>query len=124
MGACLELADLAPDNLAPALADALADQALQDALDIEAGRVGRRGHRSAGLADRKAVVDRKPQPDVVHGVLGLLQAAMTVMPCIRLCVDQPCLDLPEAVVTEIAEAFDRAAVHQAARLAVGIGIGW
>src|SRR5882757_1432369 len=122
MRAGLQLADLAPDNLAPALADALADQALQNAFDVEAGRIGRRGHRGAGLADRKTVVDREPQPDVVHGILGLLQAAMAVVARIRFGVDQPRLDLPETIVPEIADAFDRAAVHQAAAFAVGIAV--
>src|SRR6185437_6846720 len=68
MGAGLELADLAPDQLAPALADALADEAVQDTLDIYAGRVGNGLHRGSRLLDGERVVDGKPQADVVHGI--------------------------------------------------------
>jgi hypothetical protein len=38
MGAGLKLADLAADRLAPALADAFSNQALQDALDTDTRR--------------------------------------------------------------------------------------
>ncbi|KTT92337.1 hypothetical protein NS44R_14640 [Mammaliicoccus sciuri] len=122
MGAGLQSADLAAHQLAPALAYAFADQPLQNPFDVEAGRVGRRGHIGAGLTDRETVVDRETQPDVVHGIVGLLQAAMPVLSCIGLGVDQPRLDFPQPVVAEIAETFDGAAVHQAAGLAVGVGI--
>src|SRR6185312_1621032 len=114
MGAGLELADLAPDQLAPALADALADEAVQDTLDIYAGRVGNGLHRGSRLLDGERVVDGKPQAYVVHGIARLHHAAAAVVLDKGFCVDQPRLDFPEAVVAKIAQALDRAAVHEAA----------
>src|SRR5207245_682786 len=82
----------APHRFAPARADALADQALQDRLDLDAGRVGRRAHHRFRLADGHAVVDGEPQADIVHGIAGLQFAAKTIGALGEgLCVAQPCV---------------------------------
>src|SRR3954453_122171 len=68
MRAGLEPADLAPYRFAPSGTDAFADQAVQDRLDVDAGRVGRRAHHRFRFADGHALVDREPQADVVDGI--------------------------------------------------------
>jgi len=89
---------------------------LQNALDIDAGRVGRCHHVGLGFADDQAVVNRQPQTDVVHPRAGRQIAAEPVALHERFGVDQPRLDLPQAVLAQIAVAFDGAAMHQTARL--------
>jgi len=114
MRAGLEPADLAPYRLAPALADLLADQPLQDAVDLDAGRVGRCYHVGVRFADDEAVVDRQPQADVMHRRAGRQLASEPVALRERLGVDQPRLDLPQPVLPQIAVAFHGAAMHQTA----------
>src|SRR3954453_19678674 len=114
MRAAFQPADLAPDQFAPALADAFTDQALQDRLDLDAGRIRRRAHRCLGFANGHAIVDRQTQTDVVNGVAGPELVAVTVAGLDeRLGVDQSRLDFPEPFVAQIAVAFDRSLVHGA-----------
>ena len=117
MRAGLEPADLLPHQFAPSLADALADQTLQYRLDFDAGRIRRRPHGGLGFDDGHAIVDCEAQADIVNGLAGLQHAAITVVLDKGLGVDQPGLDFPQPVMAQVALAFDRSPVHQAAPLA-------
>ena len=124
MRAGLQSPDLAPNDLAPSLADALAHQTLQYRFDIDAGRVWRGAHHGLRFANGKGIIDREPQADVMNGIAGLKFAAETVVLYEGLGVEKPRLDFPQSVVAEVAVAFDRSAMHQATPAAVVlIGIG-
>src|SRR5258708_7293314 len=122
MRASLELADLAADDFAPPSADLLADQALQDAVDLDAGRIGRRHQRGLRFADDHVVIDGQAQANVVHGFAGWNIAAELVTPREWLAIHEPRLDLPQAIVAQITVAVDGAAMHQAARTRLGRGV--
>src|SRR5882672_6715859 len=115
MRAALEPAELALNHFAPSAADALADQALQDRFDLDAARIGRRTHRRLRLVNRHAVVDRKAQGDVVHGIAGLQFPTVAAGALGKgFCIPQARFDFPQPVVAQVAVAFDRARMHVAA----------
>src|ERR1700722_541486 len=117
MRAGLQPPDLAPNDLAPSLADAFAHQTLQYRFDIDAGRVWRGAHHGLRFANGKGIIDREPQADVMNGIAGLKFAAESVVLYEGLGVEKPRLDFPQSVVAEVAGAFDRSAMHQATPVA-------
>src|ERR1700689_1832569 len=112
MRAGLQPPDLAPNDLAPSLADAFAHQTLQYRFDIDAGGVWRGTHHGLRFANGKGIIDREPQADVMNGIAGLKFAAETVMLYEGFGVEKPRLDFPQSVVAEVAGAFDRSVMHQ------------
>src|ERR1700690_801109 len=118
MRAGLQPPDLAPNDLAPSLADAFAHQTLQYRFDIDAGRIWRGAHHGLRFANGQGIIDCEPQADVMNGIVGLRFRGETVRLCEGLGVDELCLDLPQSVVAEIAGAFDRSAMHRATPAAI------
>ena len=78
MGATLKPPDLAPNQFAPARSNALAHKALQDRLDLDAGRKRCGLHRRLHFADGQGIIYHEAHADVVNGIASSKLAAEMV----------------------------------------------
>jgi len=101
------------DSLAPACADTCANQLSVVGDGACAGWVGHFGHKDFDVAHHEVFIDGEADCDVVHISPGRAVAAVGLFDSKGLGVDDPPLDLPQAVGAPITLAFHATVVHEA-----------